>query len=241
MEILDCNAGLLTNFEVLSLLEEKCMECYDFEEHLTHNRTLRNAIDRGKKARQASANSDKGLTEKQKKHVAQAQVASHEQAVFRKLEQPCWMRSRMLEYLRECPAGRQDPTKLAAFLEGVEELQKSMNVELRLSQMELCQLVDLCPSTLVELHKVVEECEDRFLEVHTKTIIELVQEHLPQPEVEEDEGDEGDGGDVYDDPVVDDAADSGFLDAGGAVVDGDELADEQGAHNDDNNFDKDDD
>lgn len=231
MEIVDCNAGLLTHYEVLQILKEPALERYNYEEHTKESKRLRQTIDRGRRARQQGNNGV--LTNKQKKQVLKSQQAQTVQADHRVLEQACWIRAKALQHLESQPAGQQKAEQLQAFLEGCEQFQQTLSPEVRLSQLELCQLVDLCPSTLVEYHKVVEECEDRFLEIHTKQLQELVAKHLPQPETDNEEG-EGDA--EYDEGLEEEeTAQSDVVDPDLQPVESmDELADEQGAFNNDN-------
>lgn len=60
-----------------------------------------------------------------------------------------------------------------------------------LSRIEKLQLVNLRPTTAIEIIKVVEECEERYSEDVRERMLEAIQTHLPEPqhnlyEIEED-------------------------------------------------------
>jgi len=66
-----------------------------------------------------------------------------------------------------------------------------------LTQREQMQLLNMCPHTTVELHLVVEQCEERLSAETIQQIVELFQPY--EPEEEEDDDDEEEGEDVEDD------------------------------------------
>lgn len=247
MEIIDNNAGFLTNFEVLTLLKHESMQRYDFSTHMDKSRALKEIIDQGKEAKKNIST----LTEKQKKQVSAANKAQTEEALHRTLEHTCWMRQKMMDYIGGTPAGRQTTKMLNAFLTNFEAFQQNLLPEFRLSQIELLQLLNLCPNTSLELHKVVEECESRMTEQQTDQLLALIALHLPGPLQDAGEGDEEekevaddaepaaeDADEDADEDVVDDVAD--MVDEQdvqeqehGDAGDKEGMVDEQGAFNDD--------
>ena len=53
--------------------------------------------------------------------------------------------------------------------------------ETRLTVCELIQLINLRPVTLVEIHRAIEECEERLTEEDTLALLELIDRTLPKP------------------------------------------------------------
>ncbi|KAL6753728.1 HRDC-like protein [Haematococcus lacustris] len=73
-------------------------------------------------------------------------------------------------YLTEHSAGLQDTMALQHFIQLLEPFQ--------LTKAEVVGILNLCPSSAVELHLVVEDCEMRLNEEQIEKILDLVSMHL---------------------------------------------------------------
>lgn len=56
-----------------------------------------------------------------------------------------------------------------------------------LEKIEKLQIINSTPYSLVTLYAIIEECDQRFTEDESNQILEIVQEHFPREEAEEDE------------------------------------------------------
>ena len=73
--------------------------------------------------------------------------------------------------------------------------------QFQLTNTEVVQLINLRPLTLVEVHRLVEECEERLSEKHILLLLNVVREGLPEgpnqrKEIDGVEGTEADGGET---------------------------------------------
>jgi len=82
-----------------------------------------------------------------------------------------------LQYLNETPAALQTP-------ECIEDVLKSL-VSYGLTKAEKLQLINLRPTTAVEISLIIEEIEERVTEVQVEEILEIVS-RLPAPPENED-------------------------------------------------------
>ena len=62
-----------------------------------------------------------------------------------------------------------------------------------LTAAEKLQLINLCPSSAVEIQLIVEESEERLTEAQIEEILDLLASHIPGPQAEEEEGQEEGG------------------------------------------------
>ncbi|KAJ2875420.1 hypothetical protein FB639_003998 [Coemansia asiatica] len=93
-----------------------------------------------------------------------------------------------LQYLNDTPCTTQTA-------EQISELKKTL-AEYELTKAEILQIINLRPKTPVELHFIIEECDERFGMEDLEQLAEIVVNSLPRDDgVEEEEGDEGQDGD----------------------------------------------
>lgn len=57
----------------------------------------------------------------------------------------------------------------------------------KLEKVEKLQIINSAPYSLVNLYSIVEECDQRFSEQEIEDILQIVQTHFPQQEVDEEE------------------------------------------------------
>ena len=89
-----------------------------------------------------------------------------------------WLQSEVVGYLSRYPAATQSRPAISACLTSLHALLQRQR--LHLTGAELLQLVNLRPLTLVEVHRVVEECEERMGEADILTLLDVIREHLPE-------------------------------------------------------------
>lgn len=77
----------------------------------------------------------------------------------------------VLLYLDECPCAEQSRESIKNF---VEQLRKvSTDGKFELTDAEILQLVNCQPRSLVEIHLIVEECEERLTPEQAQDLLEL--------------------------------------------------------------------
>ncbi|XP_071521891.1 DNA-directed RNA polymerase III subunit RPC9 [Panulirus ornatus] len=76
-----------------------------------------------------------------------------------------------LKYLEKTPCRNQSPEIIQRFLDAVKEF--------KLTKAEKLQLINLRPTTPVEMQLIIEESEDRLTEEQVEELISLVELHLP--------------------------------------------------------------
>jgi hypothetical protein len=133
MEVVNHNAGMLSNYEVYALLQES----------------------------QTKPSKIKGPN--------------------RGLENLATIAYETNKYLSETPCKMQSPKVIEDFLMALRPY--------KLTRAEKLQLLNLRPMTAVEIHLVVEECEERLTERQVDELLKLVAERLPGP-ADEDIADE---------------------------------------------------
>ncbi|PIA16139.1 hypothetical protein COEREDRAFT_81573 [Coemansia reversa NRRL 1564] len=94
-----------------------------------------------------------------------------------------------LEYLNNTPCSSQSADQIIAL--------KQQLGGLDLTKAEIMQIINHRPKSLVELHLIVEECDERFSVEELERIVETILETLPYGEAEND-----DGGDQNSDGMV---------------------------------------
>ncbi|CAG5131946.1 unnamed protein product [Candidula unifasciata] len=70
--------------------------------------------------------------------------------------------------------------------EGIAAAMKALT-PFKLTPAEKLQLINLCPSSAVEIQLIVEESEERLSEAQVEELLDLLSTHLPGPEKEEGE------------------------------------------------------
>ena len=102
------------------------------------------------------------------------------------LEGTCWMKTKVLQYLSTTPAATQTADSVARFIVESKALlkdragdNKTKEEDTRLTVCELLQLVNLRPASLVEIHRSIEECEERLSEDDTLALLDLIDRTLP--------------------------------------------------------------
>ena len=97
------------------------------------------------------------------------------------LSQTIWLQSQVQHYLTQQPAATQTATSINSTLLSLRRYLSQHR--LYLTNIELLQLINLCPVTLVEIHRIIEECEERFSEEQTLALLDLIKAGLkPQQE-----------------------------------------------------------
>eukprot|EP00276_Gloeochaete_wittrockiana_P006973 CAMPEP_0184644474 /NCGR_PEP_ID=MMETSP0308-20130426/1189_1 /TAXON_ID=38269 /ORGANISM="Gloeochaete witrockiana, Strain SAG 46.84" /LENGTH=128 /DNA_ID=CAMNT_0027073025 /DNA_START=118 /DNA_END=504 /DNA_ORIENTATION=+ len=81
----------------------------------------------------------------------------------------------VLEYLKRTPAATQDTQSVARYISAIDTTFEGLTTP------EKLQLINLRPTTLVEIHLIVEECEERLQESQTLYLLSLTAECLPEP------------------------------------------------------------
>ncbi|KAJ2709232.1 hypothetical protein H4R19_004360 [Coemansia spiralis] len=77
-----------------------------------------------------------------------------------------------LEFLNGTPCSSQSADQIAAL--------KSQLAGLELTKAELLQIANLRPKSLVELHLIIEECDERFRVEELEQLLGLIRETLPR-------------------------------------------------------------
>jgi len=87
-----------------------------------------------------------------------------------------------IKCLENLPCAHHTPEGLKAVMEAL--------APYRLKPAEKLQLVNLCPTSAVEIQLIVEESEERLTETQIEELLDVLATHLPAPEAEEEEGGE---------------------------------------------------
>jgi DNA-directed RNA polymerase subunit F len=97
---------------------------------------------------------------------------------------PGSLSAQVLSYLDERPCAEQSRESILNFVEELQKLSSAGNFEL--TDAEILQLVSNQPRSLVEIHLIVEECEERLTQEQVQTLLKLC-----YTLTEEDESDAG--------------------------------------------------
>ena len=89
-----------------------------------------------------------------------------------------WLNTQLTRYLTAHPPGTQSQRHIARTLQRLEALMAAERFTL--TNTEVVQLINLRPLTLVEVHRLVEECEERLSEQHILKLLDVVREGLPE-------------------------------------------------------------
>ena len=106
-----------------------------------------------------------------------------------------WLNSQLARYLSTQPPATQSQQHIRATLQRLEHVMAAE--QFQLTNTEIVQLVNLRPLTLVEVHRLVEECEERLSERQILQLLDVVREGLPEgPNQRKEAGEEGEGGEA---------------------------------------------
>ena len=89
-----------------------------------------------------------------------------------------WLQEQVLGYLGRYPPATQSRPVVSACLFSLHALLDRQRVQL--TNAELLQLINLRPLTLVEVHRIVEECEERMGEQDILTLLDTIRAALPE-------------------------------------------------------------
>eukprot|EP00457_Paulinella_chromatophora_P014897 gb/GEZN01015395.1/.p1 GENE.gb/GEZN01015395.1/~~gb/GEZN01015395.1/.p1 ORF type:complete len:174 (+),score=39.62 gb/GEZN01015395.1/:243-764(+) len=170
MQIVDSDAGLLTNYEVFSLLSKPS--------HGSHFKSYEAYQQEFKQTKTKLTAAQRYIGDDQSKAVLDALHRKHQK--LKPLSDFAWLSSEVQDYLKTTPAAHQTGEQIQSFLHKIQPFQS------KLSRKEVLQLINLRPTSMVEIHKVIEDVEERLGE-DTLVIQELVTDAFPLPEVEESE------------------------------------------------------
>jgi hypothetical protein len=122
---------------------------------------------------------------------------------YKPLEGTCWLKGKVLSYLSNTPAAAQNEEACKEFVQQAQKMladnaaarasaaasasgsvlsaaqSASAIADVRLTTLELLQLLNLRPTSMVEVHRAIEECEERLHEQDVVQLLELVQRTLP--------------------------------------------------------------
>ncbi|TMW69829.1 hypothetical protein Poli38472_001985 [Pythium oligandrum] len=91
-----------------------------------------------------------------------------------------WMDHKVLKYLAHAKSARVDAHKVQDFLRQVEQ------AALPLTPVEQLQFINHCPTELVDVHLIVEDCAGRFTETQISELIGIVEATLASGTKQED-------------------------------------------------------
>eukprot|EP00474_Spongospora_subterranea_P009240 CRZ09698.1 hypothetical protein [Spongospora subterranea] len=95
-------------------------------------------------------------------------------AMHFKLQSSDWVSGEVRRYMNGMPGSVQKPGHIKLFYQRLESsISKAFTVK------ELIQFVDLRPVTLVELHAMIDECEERFTEEEILVLLDIIATTLP--------------------------------------------------------------
>eukprot|EP00249_Psilotum_nudum_P010499 c22576_g1_i1 orf=803-1234(-) len=92
---------------------------------------------------------------------------------------------RVYDYIRKTPAGTQTRESVQHYFKEIDNYV--------LTKAERLQIVNLRPSTAVEVHLIVEDCEERMTDEAVEQFIETIASALPPPAEPEAEDYDGEG------------------------------------------------
>ncbi|KAI8048560.1 RNA polymerase Rpb4-domain-containing protein [Syncephalis plumigaleata] len=92
-----------------------------------------------------------------------------------------------LSYLNGSPSSTQTDTQVVGLTTALSKW--------TLTKAEKLQIVNIRPRQIVEIHMLIEECDERFDVDTLEEMLALVRQHLPRDDDEEEEEEEGEEGD----------------------------------------------
>lgn len=183
MKILDANAGLLTNYEVLSSLKDSQMARYNYDVFKKEVRQYRATEN---KARHLKGKVFFGMSPHEKELWLKSKEAGNDLKKIKSAEHVCWVKDKVISYLSRFSPGQQTDQNVSDFLAAA----APYIAVAKLGQGEILQLINLRPTSLVEIHRVIEECEERLTQDQVEELLKCIQDTLPMPvHVEQDDTD----------------------------------------------------
>lgn len=174
---IDAHVGLLTNAEVHALLKNN-----DKNNYPPYSVYQEAVIDTSKFQYLPSSNcvttapTSSSLPLQSYSPLPQPLEKSYIQA----LEPTIWLKQQVLGYLdTHTSASVCTPSIVHHFLDELRVLMQTHQVYL--TPCEQMQLVNLRPTRLVEIHRCIEECEERLSEEQTLLLLNLIERILPAP------------------------------------------------------------
>ena len=105
-----------------------------------------------------------------------------------------------LSWLEDSPAGVQEEHHVKEFAQQLSEMCQESKDDcgrsLQLSKQEVIHLINHRPGSAVEIQLLLENSEERFTEEQVEKLIQIVEECLPAPALEEEDEDVEEGNDV---------------------------------------------
>ena len=105
------------------------------------------------------------------------------------LAQTVYVQQKVIDYLRTQPAHEQTAEQIKGFTEAIviwqqQQQQQSHSASSQhppaaLTSAEILTLINQRPVTVVELHRIIDECEERLNESETIALLDLVKKHFP--------------------------------------------------------------
>lgn len=194
MEILDSNAGLISNYEVFHHLQRitQVLPATTLQGlHGTLEKLLVESERLDPRERRLIENKNKDAQKAQKiKHEAQfieshvkRAMATRQHAAYQTLGPTVWIHENTLSYLskQSILSNHYTEEQLQIFM--VTLIQFCGQRQFTLTLGEQLALINIRPKTLVELHVIIEECEERLKPEDIDALLELIAKHLPlEPE-----------------------------------------------------------
>ncbi|XP_048507710.1 DNA-directed RNA polymerase III subunit RPC9 isoform X2 [Athalia rosae] len=81
-----------------------------------------------------------------------------------------------IRYLEDTPCKKQTPATISSFLKAVEAL--------KLTKCEKLMLLNLCPSTALEIQLVIEDSEERLTEDEVSSLLQVIASHLTNDDID---------------------------------------------------------
>ena len=100
------------------------------------------------------------------------------QSILAPLGPAVWLHHNVASFLSRYPPATQSAARIRSTLSSLQSLQRRQQVA-QLTNSELLQLINLRPLTLVEVHRIVEECEERMGEQEVLALLDCIREGLP--------------------------------------------------------------
>ena len=154
---LDGNVGLLTNYEVFQHI--KSFSSHNYSLHQNEIIRLKSSISHSD-SMTGSQRADFVLK------LTNLELKS----------ESIWLSNEIIKYLLLQPCKEQSEENISNFIFSLTEFLSNNN--LSLTNTEILQLINHRPTQLVEIHRIIEECEERLGEEDTLAVLDLIQKHM---------------------------------------------------------------